>query len=67
MVQAVSKYGFEWNDVETVFPAQGFVDELSKNGVLDSAKFQNAYITGTVTDPEVSLVKFGLDIEKLNG
>ncbi|KAJ6785769.1 hypothetical protein PWT90_06614 [Aphanocladium album] len=52
VLKAISKSGFEWSDVEAIFPAQGFVDELARNGVLDSAKFQNAYITTSVADTE---------------
>jgi hypothetical protein len=47
VLQSIRKDGFEWNDVQDVFPAQGFVSELSREGVLDSAKFQNAYTTKT--------------------
>jgi hypothetical protein len=47
VTQSISKDGFEWDDVQHVFPAQGFVSELSRGGVLDSAEFQNAYTTKT--------------------
>lgn len=57
VLKAISKSGFGWNDVEAIFPAQRFVDELARNGVLDSAKFQNAFITTSVADTEVSFIK----------
>jgi hypothetical protein len=47
VLRSIRKDGFAWSDVQDVFPAQGFVSELSREGVLDSAKFQNAYTTQT--------------------
>ncbi|KIN09004.1 hypothetical protein OIDMADRAFT_111398 [Oidiodendron maius Zn] len=52
VTETISRHGFTWEDVAGVFPAHNFVDELSRNGVLNSAKFQNAYITKTETKPE---------------
>jgi len=52
VTQSISKDGFNWDDVQDVFPAQGFVSELPREAVLDSAKFQNAYTTKT-TDYKV--------------
>lgn len=47
VLRSIRKDGFEWNNVQDVFPAQGFVSELSRERVLDSAKFQNAFTTKT--------------------
>lgn len=47
VLRSIRKDGFEWNNVQHVFPAQGFVSELSRERVLDSAKFQNAFTTKT--------------------
>ncbi|RFU24122.1 hypothetical protein B7463_g12216, partial [Scytalidium lignicola] len=56
VIETISRHGFTWDDVADIFPAHNFVDELSRKGVLNSAKFQNAYITKTETKPEVSQV-----------
>ncbi|KAJ5165653.1 AMP-dependent synthetase/ligase [Penicillium coprophilum] len=45
VTEVISQHGFQWDDVASVFPAQNFVGELSREGVLDSAKFQNAFVT----------------------
>ncbi|KAJ5198966.1 AMP-dependent synthetase/ligase [Penicillium cf. griseofulvum] len=47
VTEAISQHGFQWDDVASVIPAQNFIDELSREGVLDSAKFQNAFVTKT--------------------
>lgn len=57
MIETISQHGFTWENVADIFPAQNFVDELSRTGVLNGAKFQNAYFTNTETDPEVSHVQ----------
>jgi hypothetical protein len=52
VLESIRRDGFQWDDVQDVFPAQGFVSELSWEGVLDSAKAQNTYTTKT-TDYKV--------------
>jgi acyl-CoA synthetase (AMP-forming)/AMP-acid ligase II len=54
VTEAISQHGFQWDDVASVFPAQNFVGELSREGVLDSAKFQNAFVTKTESSIDVS-------------
>lgn len=53
VLDTISKHGFDWDDVEDIFPAQNFVSELARSGVIDSARFHFVDLVTTENDPEV--------------
>ncbi|CAG7932158.1 unnamed protein product [Penicillium olsonii] len=54
VMEVIEQQGFRWDDVASVFPAQNLVDELSRNGMLDTLRFQYAFTTKTEGSLEVS-------------
>lgn len=59
VTKTIAAHGFSWDDVADVFPAQGFVDELARHGVLDSSKFQHSHVAAAGVTKEVSKAKQG--------
>ncbi|TLD23975.1 hypothetical protein PspLS_06419 [Pyricularia sp. CBS 133598] len=53
VIETIHKDGFDWNDVEDIFPAQSCVSELGRSRVIDSAKFHFVDLMTTERDPEV--------------
>lgn len=53
MTETINGHGFEWEDVDDVFPAQCCVSELGRTGVVDSAKFHIADLMTAEKDAKV--------------
>lgn len=65
VLKSISKQGFGWDDVEDIFPAQNFVGELSRSGVLDSGRFHFVDLATTEKDPEVRTIHPAFAVHEL--
>jgi aryl carrier-like protein len=57
IINAVSSYGFRWNDVQDVMPAYDFNTVMASTGVMDSWNFKFAILPSHKFDKQVRLAK----------